>query len=31
MLMEAGAETTISRMADLKSTIAALSEWSEEG
>jgi len=31
MLMEAGAETTISRMADLKATIAALSEWSEEG
>lgn len=31
MLMEAGAETTISRMADLKSTIAALSEWSETG
>jgi len=30
MLMEAGAETTISRMADLKRTIAALSEWSGE-
>jgi HAD superfamily hydrolase (TIGR01509 family) len=31
MLMEAGAETTISRMADLKAMIEALSEWSEEG
>lgn len=31
MLMEAGAETTIHRMADLKPTIHALSEWSEEG
>jgi len=30
MLMEAGAETTISRMADLNGTIAALSEWSED-
>lgn len=30
MLMEAGAETTIHRMADLNRTIAALSEWSEE-
>lgn len=29
MLMEAGAETTINRMADLQPTIAALSEWSE--
>ncbi|WP_309083667.1 HAD family phosphatase [Chelativorans sp.] len=29
MLMEAGAETTVSRMADLGKTIAALSEWSE--
>ncbi|WP_028035530.1 HAD family phosphatase [Chelativorans sp. J32] len=31
MLMEAGAETTISRMADLKATLAALAEWSAEG
>ncbi|MFC6488142.1 HAD family hydrolase [Nitratireductor sp. GCM10026969] len=29
MLMEAGAETTIHRMADLNGVIAALSEWSE--
>ena len=31
MLMEAGAETSIHHMADLKPTILALSEWSEEG
>lgn len=30
MLMEAGAETTIHRMADLNGVIAALSEWSAE-
>lgn len=30
MLMEAGAETTIHRMADLKGVITALSEWSAD-
>lgn len=30
MLMEAGAETTINRMADLNAVISALSEWSED-
>ncbi|WP_159590623.1 HAD family hydrolase [Chelativorans xinjiangense] len=30
MLMEAGAETTINRMADLNGVIAALSEWSAD-
>ncbi|WP_173931069.1 HAD family hydrolase [Chelativorans sp. Marseille-P2723] len=31
MLMEAGAETTIHRMADLNAVISALSEWSDDG
>lgn len=30
MLMEAGAETTVSRMSDLKPTIEALAEWSAD-
>lgn len=30
MLMEAGAETTVNRMSDLKSTIEALAEWSAD-